>query len=216
MEKREIAILGYEHDGSREAYKLDSLGEEFEVKVPPENILMAVCAHHEARKLIEEGEDAFILTVGGAAISNKRIMERINEITGKEVPVEADNSSNSIASNIKSLAERENPFVIICQKFARLRASIHANFHLGENRYQMKDWETYIKENELSSFERVLIQELGTLRYIPLQRKMVEGVLTILAYIDPEDGFTTQIALLRQKIRGKDPKDNIFNKTGMS
>lgn len=216
MDKREIAILSYEHDASREVYKLDAFGEDFEINVPPENVLMAVCAHHEARKLIEEGFEASILTVGGAAISNKRIVERINEITNSEVPVEADNSSNSIASNIESISQHKTPFVIICQKFARLRTSIHANFHIGKDKYQIKDWETYVEENELNEFESRLIKELEILRDIPLQRKMVEGILTILAYIDPENGFTTQIALLRQKFRSKNPRENIFNKTGMS
>jgi hypothetical protein len=216
MDKREIAILSYEHDGSREGYHLDSLGEEFEINVPAENIYMAICAHHEARKLIDEGLEASILTVGGSAISNKRIVERINEITKSEVPVEADNSSNSVASNIQSLVKYENPFIIICQKFAKLRTYIHSNYHLGKGNFEIKDWETYIEENELSDFENRLIQELDTLKDVPLQRKMVEGVLTFLAYIDPKDGFTTAIAALRQKVRGKNPKENIFNKTGLS
>ena len=55
MDKREVAILSYEHDGSRERYHLDSLGEDFEINVPPENIYMAICAHHEVSKLINRG-----------------------------------------------------------------------------------------------------------------------------------------------------------------
>ncbi|MFA7628116.1 MAG: hypothetical protein WCY37_01705 [Candidatus Dojkabacteria bacterium] len=215
MDKREIAILSYEHDASREVYKLDVLGEDFEINVPPENVLMAICAHHEAQKLIEEGVEASILTVGGAAISNKRIIERMNEITNCEVPVEADNSSNSVASNIESLVKYENPFIIICQKFAKLRTYIHSKYHLGKGEFELKDWETYLDTNQLSDFENSLVRELNELKHIPLQRKLVEGVLTVLAYLDPEDGFTSCIALLRQKFREKNPKDNIFKKTGL-
>lgn len=216
MDKREIAILSYEHDGSREGYYLDTLGEDFEINVPPENIFMAICAHHEASKLIDEGLEASILTVGGSAVSNKRIVDRINEITNSDVPVEADNSSNSVASNIQSLVKYENPFIIICQKFAKLRTYIHSNYHLGKGEFEIKDWETYIEENELNDFENRLIQELDTLRSVPLQRKIAEGVLTLCAYLDPRDGLTTAIAALRQKVRGKDPKGNVFNKTGLS
>ncbi|MFA5623393.1 MAG: hypothetical protein WC981_04145 [Candidatus Dojkabacteria bacterium] len=215
MDKREIAILGYEHDGSREVYHLESLGEDFEINVPPENIYMAICAHHEANKLIGEGLEASILTVGGSAISNKRIVDRLNEMTGTDVPVEVDISSNSIASNIKSLVKYEVPFLIICQKFAKLRTYIHSNYHLNKEEFEIKDWETYIEESELDSFEEGLIKELSTLRHVPLQRKMAEGVLTLLAYLDPEDGFTTKIASLRQKLRKGKPKDNFFNKTGL-
>jgi hypothetical protein len=215
MDKREIAILSYEHDSSRETYHLDMLGEDFEINVPPENILMAVCAHHEAQELMKEGIEASILTVGGAAISNKRIVERINELTNSEIPVEADNSSNSVASNIGSLAEHENPFIIICQKFAKLRAYIHSKYHLGKENFEIKDWETYVDDNQLSDFEKNLVSELKELNHIPLQRKIVEGVLTFLAYLDPEDGFTSVIAALRQKLREEDPKDNFFNKSGL-
>lgn len=216
MDKREIAILSYEHDGSREGYHLDSLGKEFEINVPAENVYMALCAHHEARKLIEEGIDASILTVGGCAVSNMRIIERINELSNFEVHVEADNSSNSIASNIESLVQYESPFIIICQKFARLRTYIHSHYHLGKGNFEVKDWETYIEENEMNDFESKLIQELDSLREVPIQRKMVEGVLTLLAYIDPKDGFTKSIASLRQRLRGKNPKENIFNRSGLS
>lgn len=216
MYKREIAILGYEHDGSRELYHLDTLGEDFKINVPPENIYMAICAHHEAKRLIDEGLEASILTVGGSAISNKRILDRINDMTGTEVPVEADISSNSIASNIKSLVKYENPFIIICQKFAKVRTYIHSRYHLNKGEFEIKDWETYIEENELNDFEKELVQELSTLRHIPLQRKMAEGVLTLLAYLDPEDGFTTKIASLRQRLRKSKPKDNSFNKIGLS
>ena len=216
MDKREIAILSYEHDGSREGYYLESLGEEFEINVPPENVYMAICAHHEAKKLTEDGLEVSILTVGGSAISNKRIVDRLNEITETEIPVQADTSSNSVASNIESLTEYESPFIIICQKFAKLRAYIHSNCHLGKDKFELKDWETYIEENELSEFENSLIQELSSLRHIPVQRKIAEGVLTLFAYLDPKDGLTTTIAALRQKLRRKDPKDNIFNKSGLS
>ena len=215
MDKGEIAILSYEHDASRGVYHLDVLGEDFEINVPPENVFMALCAHHEAQNLIEEGLEASILTVGGASISNKRIVERINEVTNSEVPVEADNSSNSVASNIESLTKYDNPFIIICQKFAKLRTYIHSNYHLGKNNFEIKDWETYINNNQLNDFENSLVEELSELKHIPLQRKMVEGVLTLLAYLDPKDGFTSLIALVRQKFRERNPKDNFFNKTGL-
>ncbi len=215
MDEREIAILSYEHDASREAYSLEALGEDFEIDIPPENVLMALSAHHEARKLIEEGVEASILTIGGAAISNKRIVERINEITNCDIPVEADNSSNSVASNIQSLTEYDNPFIIICQKFSKLRTYIHSKYHLGEGKFEIKDWETYLENNEMGDFENSLVKELNQLKHIPLQRKLVEGILTALAYLDPENGFTTTIALLRQKFREKNPKDNFFNKAGL-
>lgn len=216
MDNQKIAILSYEHDGSREKYHLDTLGEDFEIDVAPENILMGICAHHIARDLIDEGLEASILTVGDSAKSNKRVVERINDMTGAYVPVEADTSSNSVASNIESLSKHDNPFIIICQKFARLRTYIHSNYHLEKERFEIQDWETYVEENEFNDFEKELIQELNTIRHIPLQRKIAEGVLTLLAYLDPEDGFTTKIAVLRQKVRGKKSKDNIFNKTGLS
>lgn len=82
MDKQEIAILSYEHDGSRERYHLDTLGEDFEIDVAPENILMGICAHHIARDLIDEGLETSILTVGGSTRSNKRVVEKINDITG--------------------------------------------------------------------------------------------------------------------------------------
>lgn len=216
MDKREIAILSYEHNASREPYSLETLGEDFEIDVPPENVLMALSAHHEARKLIEEGIGASILTVGGAAASNKRIVERINDITHCEVPVEADDSSYSLASNIESLKEYKNPFIIICQKFAKLRTYIHSKYHLGGGNFEVKDWETYLENHQMSNFENNLVEELSQIKHIPLQRKLVEGILTVLAYLDPKDGFTSTVALLRQKYREQNPKDNFFNKIGLS
>lgn len=216
MEKVDIAILSYEHEGSRESYHLNTLGEDFEITVPPENILMGMCAHHQARTLIEDGIEASILTVGGCAISNKRVIEKLNEKSGFEVFVQADCESNSVASNIESLTKYENPFIIICQKFAQLRTTIHSKYHLKDRDFSISAWETYIQKNDLNGFETDLFKELKELRHIPLQRKVAEGVLTVLAYLDPKDGFTKRIALIRQKFREKDPEDNIFNKTGLS
>lgn len=216
MEKTNVAILSYEHDDSREPYYLETLGEDFEITVPPENVLMALCAHHQARQLKEQGVDASILTIGGCAVSNLKIIERINEITQTEISVIADSNSNSVASNIESLTEYDGEFIIMCQQFSRLRTYIHSKYYLKEDEFEIKPWESYVGENEFSDFERDLIGELNSLRHIPLQRKMGEGVLVALAYMNPKDGFTKQIALLRQKVRDEDSEGNIFNKLGLS
>ena len=211
-----ISVLSYEHDHSRDPYTLEALGEEFEIDVPPENVLMAVCAHHQAVELQKNNVEVSIMTVGGAAESNAKILEKINEITDTDVPIIPNKESNSVASNLESLSKENGPFVIICQKFAKLRTYIHSKYHLGKGNFELKDWEAYTSKNEFSDFENKLVSELRTLNHVPLQRKLMEGVLTVLAYIDPKNGMTTAIAGLRKKLREENPEDNPFNKMGLS
>jgi hypothetical protein len=76
-----IAIPSYTHENSVETYTLESIGEDFEISVPPENVLMAVCTHHLARELVEDGVDVMIITLGGAAKSNSQMIKKLNELT---------------------------------------------------------------------------------------------------------------------------------------
>ena len=211
----QIAIMSYGHENATEGYTLESLGEDFELTVPPENVLMAVCAHHQAKELIDQGIDASILTVGGAAESNMNIVLKINELTETNVPVRADRGSNSVASNIQTLKSYENPFIIVCQKFAELRTYIHSKYHLGKENFKTLSWESYIEGTKFSTFESNLLEELKGMSSVPLQRKVVEGVLTALAIIDPKNGGTKFVASVRQHLREKNPEENVFRKTGL-
>jgi len=216
-EAKDITILSYEHEGSVEPYCLETLGEDFEINVPPENVLMALCAHHEARILGAQGVNVVIQTVGGCAESNTRIIEKLNEITESDIPVYPNTESNSTASNIESLKGYPFPFVVVCQNFAKSRANIHANYQLGKDSALLIGWEEYFKRGQFSEKEIGLISEVWQRCHVPIQRKLIEkGFLLPLAIIDPEHGGTTVISSLREKLRKKNPTKNIFNKTGLS
>lgn len=211
-----VAIPSYTHENSVEPYTVESLGGDFEISVPPENILMAVCAHHQARELIEDGVDVMIITLGGAAKSNSNTIEKLNELTDTEIPVLADTESNSLASNMRSLGKYEGNFFILCQEFSKTRTLIHSNYHLNDRGFTVKDWESYVDETEFTQFEADLIQELIDISDIPWTRELIERLLLIpLARLDPETGKTEYISFVRENIRGKKPEDNIFTKSGL-
>lgn len=216
MENNEkVALPSYTHDGSVERYTTRSLGEDFEISVPPENVLMAVCAHHRAKELIEDGVDAIIITLGGAARSNSEVIVKLNELTDTEIPVIADTESNSLASNMKSLSKYEGTFFILCQDFAKTRTLIHSNYHLNDRNFMVKDWESYVNETEFTEFEASLIQELIDISGIPWTRKLIEKALLIpLARLDPATGKTKNISGKREQARNKNQEKNIFTITG--
>ena len=218
MEQENIAVLSYGSEGDKSSYTLETLGDDFEIDVSVENIAMALCAHHKAVEILNENPEASvkIITVGGCAESNKRIIERINEITSQAIEVEANINSESTATNIESIEEYRSPFIIFCQKFAKLRVKTHSKYHLKGYQYSVLDWETYSEEANFSDIEKRILSEVMENHRIPLSRKLVEGILVVFALIDPKSGLTGRISKARKKARDDDPEGNIFNKAGLS
>ena len=138
--KVEMGFPGYTHPGSVAPYTLEDLGSNFEIYLPPENLIMAICIRHEALRLMTEGYQVEIVTLGGAAEENMKIIKRMNELTQEEIPVVANTLSNSLASNISSLADEEYngcSFVIFCQEFTKKRTKRHAEYHLAGRDYEL-------------------------------------------------------------------------------
>jgi ribose 5-phosphate isomerase RpiB len=212
----EIAIPSYTHEDSVEAYTVESLDSDFEITVPPENIILAVCAHHKAQEIIENGLDASIITLGGAAESNKKILEKLNDIKNIEIPIVSNTESNSLASNISSLSEYEEPFIIFCQGFTKTRTLIHTNYYLEKNEYEVIDWETYVESTGFSEFEADVLEEVISISGVPNVRKFLEKALLVpLARIDPKHGGVKFLTGVRELAREKNPDKNIFTKGGL-
>lgn len=217
MEKEtKVTVPSYTHEGSVSPYCLEPLGEDFEISVRPENIIMGVCALHKAEELENEGIQTTIITLGGAANANKRILERLNDIKDTEIPIISSSESNSIASNISSLSNFDGPFVIFCQDFTKTRISIHSEYYLKEKDYKITDWESYIENTKFSDFEADLLEELISMSDIPYIRKLIEKALLVpLARLDPKNGGVKGLSSIRERVREEEPEENFFTKSGL-
>jgi hypothetical protein len=212
-----IAVPSYKHEHAVQSYKIESLGDDFEIDIPPQNVLMCVCAFNIARREREEDNDVAIVTTGGTAQSNQKILKRMNEISGEEIRVITTEKSNSIATNISSLNKLRGRFVILSQEFAKGRTSNHSGHFLRNREFNIRAWEKYIVDTEdeiFSNFEWDIIKEVAPLLNVPYSRTIIELGLRGLAFIDPSGSLIQRIANRREEERKRKPKKNIFTKTG--
>ena len=212
-----VGVLSYTHEHSVESYTINSLGEDFEVDIPPQNVLMCVCAYNIARTQKEIGSEGRIITVGGTAKTNKRILERMNSITGDDIEIISLEESNSIGTNISSLSKIPGDIIILSQEFAKWRTKRHSQHYFKNNNFQVKAWEEFISENDVldfSKFEWSVIEEIAPILKVPYNRTVVELGLIGLALVNPSGSIIQIIANKRETKRKENWKTNIFTKTG--
>jgi hypothetical protein len=216
-EEKFVAVSSYKHEQSVPSYNVNSLGEDFEVDIPPQNVLMCVCAYNIARTQREIDGQGRIITVGGTAKTNKKILERMNSITGDDIEVISLKESNSIGTNISSLSKIPGDTIILSQEFAKWRTKRHSQHYFKNNNFQVKAWEEFISENDVvdfSKFEWSVIEEMAPMLEVPYNRTVVELGLMGLALVNPSGRIIQGVANIREKLRKKKPKKNIFTKTG--
>jgi hypothetical protein len=215
-----VVALSYTHEHSVDSYVINSLGEDFEVDIPPQNVLMCVCAYNIARTQKEIGGVGRIITVGGTAKTNKKILERMNSITGDDIEIISLDKSNSIGTNISSLSKIPGYSIILSQEFAKQRTYRHSKHYFDNEDFTVKAWEEHIdydeekEEIKFSELEKAIIGEVADKLKVPYNRTIVELGLMGLALVNPSGSMIQWVANIREKLRKKKPKKNIFTETG--
>jgi hypothetical protein len=181
---------------------------------------MCVCAYNIARTQKEIGGVGRIITVGGTAKTNKKILERMNSITGDDIEIISLDKSNSIGTNISSLSKIPGYSIILSQEFAKQRTYRHSKHYFDNEDFTVKAWEEHIdydeekEEIKFSELEKAIIGEVADKLKVPYNRTIVELGLMGLALVNPSGSMIQWVANIREKLRKKKPKKNIFTETG--